>query len=295
MRILVATDGSEFSRKTAEFVVRMGRVLELEIELTQVVDMHRVEYKMLSDLYVDMIREGAKDAAERILQREVAFYEEQGMTVSPRVLFGSPGPALCDAVASDDFGLLVLGRKGQGGDIQDLLFGSVSNYTVHHAKKPVLVVKGRGPFAQGEEAKRPLRALIAMDGSVGAKDCLKLASELRPAEGLEVSLLAVIDPERPGFSYLTPPMRYEALATLHRDAEAMLRQACEVLREAGHTVSTRVEEGTPAKTICRVYREDEFEIVLMGRKGVGQLDDAIFGSVSTHVLHHCPGHVLLVP
>ena len=78
--------------------------------------------------------------AERDLARGVAdaVTEEPGVPVEARVVEGHPARVLIDRAAGAD--LLVLGNRGRGAFAEALL-GSVSNYCVHHARCPVVVVR----------------------------------------------------------------------------------------------------------------------------------------------------------
>ncbi len=62
-----------------------------------------------------------------------------GVTVRPRVAEGSPVQVLLDACDGAD--LLVVGSRGHGGFTEALL-GSVSQHCVHHARCPVVVIRG---------------------------------------------------------------------------------------------------------------------------------------------------------
>jgi nucleotide-binding universal stress UspA family protein len=295
LRILVATDGSDPSRKVSELAIRLSRVLPLDIDVALAVDLHRVEYKMLADMYVKMIREGATATAEETLRKEAEHFRSQGVPLHTRILEGQPGPAICDAATSGDYALVLVGRKGKGGDIQDILFGSVSNWVVHNCKKPVLVAKVEGPIRPAEAAGQPVRVLVGVDGSAGAQRAVDFLRWTGLTKGLEITLLSVVNPDKAALEHLPGQHRYDALEYLHREAQALLDRSTSPLRKEGFRVATRVEEGTPAKTICRVYQEDEYEIVVMGHRGMTELGDALFGSVSNFVLHHCPGHTLMVP
>ncbi|MEB3274863.1 MAG: universal stress protein [Prochlorothrix sp.] len=54
---------------------------------------------------------------------------------------GNPGPWLCQLAQDWQADLIIIGRRGHQ-TVQELLFGSVSSYVVHHAPCCVLVVQG---------------------------------------------------------------------------------------------------------------------------------------------------------
>jgi nucleotide-binding universal stress UspA family protein len=295
IRVLVGTDGSELSRNTADFVVRLSKVLPLEVDLAVAVDLHPGEYRMVTETYEEMIREGAKSAAETTLQKDREYFQSKGQAVRTRILDGQAAPTLCRTASSEGHSLVVLGRKGEGGDIQDILFGSVSNWVVHHCKKPVLIVKGTNPIALREAAAGPIRVLVGVDESGGAQRALDFLGTIEHQKGLELTLLNVVDPEEVYLRHLPADRRAKALENMHQDAQALLDRVAKPLAAAGFPVTKRVEAGVPAKLLCRIYHEDAFEICVMGHGGHGELGDVLFGSVSNHVLHHCSGHVLMVP
>jgi nucleotide-binding universal stress UspA family protein len=59
--------------------------------------------------------------------------------VITRVLEGSPGPALCRFASHTSASAIVVGTRGRGGFKRTVL-GSVSDYVVHNAPCPVVVV-----------------------------------------------------------------------------------------------------------------------------------------------------------
>jgi len=293
LRALVCTDGSESSRKTEIVALRLAQSLGFELVLTHALNLQRLDYKMIPDFQVEMIRQGAKRSAEDLLKRDAAFLRDQGAQVEPRLLVGVPGPAVCDFAERERLTMVILGRRGHG-DLQDILFGSVSNHVAHHCRVPVLVVKKDGPHR--EPGSGPLRVLVGVDGSGAGQRCLDhLASLAEARDGLDVTLLNVVNPDRAGLEHLPAEARYEALRTMHGEAEGLLQPAADRLAELGFRVAARVEEGSAGVTICRVYGEDAFDLVVLGRRGLGELRDLLFGSVSHFVLHHCAGHALIVP
>lgn len=64
---------------------------------------------------------------------------ESGVKVTGDVVHGNPSNVLF--AASKEADLLVVGNKGHS-TVAELLLGSVSQYCVHHAECPVVVVRG---------------------------------------------------------------------------------------------------------------------------------------------------------
>lgn len=295
IRAIVTTDGSASSHTSGNFALHLNRTIPLEIVLVHALDLRTLEYKMIPDFQVEMIRERAAQAAEKLLEKEKEVFEQAGVPTEARLLTGAPGPAICKLAEQEDVSLVITGRRGQS-DVHELLFGSVSNYVVHRCRVPVLVVKRRGPQPFPPEAHRPLRVLVPVDGSQVTRRCIDwLIACDEDCKGMEVTLLHVVHSTPPGLDYLPPGSRPEALSRMHRDGEQVLQKAADRLRDRGFSVTTRVEEGTVGRRICRFYSENHFDLILMGRRGFGELKEMLLGSVSHFVIHHCLGHVLVIP
>ncbi|PLY01587.1 MAG: universal stress protein [Desulfuromonas sp.] len=66
------------------------------------------------------------------------------------------------------------------------------------------------------------------------------------------------------------------------------------LREAGFNVEERLEFGMPRRVIPRIANEEDFRLLVIGRKaGSGEIRDVVFGSVANYVLHNVTCPVLL--
>lgn len=56
-----------------------------------------------------------------------------------RVEGGSPGSTICKNVINEDIDMVVMGSRGLG-TVRRTILGSVSDYVLHHAHCPVIVV-----------------------------------------------------------------------------------------------------------------------------------------------------------
>jgi nucleotide-binding universal stress UspA family protein len=83
-------------------------------------------------------QENARQGAEEMALKAIAqLGEARPASVTVRAVTGYPAEELINA--SKDADLLVIGSHGAGG-FAKLIMGSVSNYVVHHAHCPVVVV-----------------------------------------------------------------------------------------------------------------------------------------------------------
>jgi nucleotide-binding universal stress UspA family protein len=83
-----------------------------------------------------------KGNAEKVLAEAIGTASGPGgsVPVRARVVEGNPARVLLDV--SDGADLLVVGSRGHGGFTEALL-GSVSQHCVHHARCPVVVIRGQ--------------------------------------------------------------------------------------------------------------------------------------------------------
>ncbi|XP_010264150.1 PREDICTED: universal stress protein A-like protein [Nelumbo nucifera] len=86
------------------------------------------------------IQEHQKKVSLSLLEKAKDICANQGVTAETITEIGDPKEAICNAVEKFKINLLILGCRSRG-VLQRAFLGSVSNYCVHHAKCPVLVVK----------------------------------------------------------------------------------------------------------------------------------------------------------
>jgi nucleotide-binding universal stress UspA family protein len=86
----------------------------------------------------------ARESMEAMVERAVRLGAHHPRSISYTPVHDASGPAL--ASASDESDLLVVGSRGRGG-FAALLLGSTSLYCLHHATRPVVIVRCP-PFLQ---------------------------------------------------------------------------------------------------------------------------------------------------
>jgi nucleotide-binding universal stress UspA family protein len=135
-RILLATDGSPVIERAALYVEHLARV-----EPASVIVIHAYEppehYRNTPGY--EQLLEHYRAAAQAIVDDAVNALLEDGIHVEGEARVGAPAEVIIDAVAAYDADLVVIGMRGGGGNLAEML-GGVSNRVLRVAKCPVLVI-----------------------------------------------------------------------------------------------------------------------------------------------------------
>ena len=136
------------------------------------------------------------------------------------------------------------------------------------------------------EEIRIRRLLVAIDGSDSSTLALRAAITVARRDNAALTLLCVApdaahDLGRFAAAAGVPPT---SQAELDAEAEKILRRTVELVPE-DVPVRTIVRRGRPGPAIVAHAREDTYDAILVGARGVGRVA-AIVGSVSAYVLSH---------
>jgi len=78
-------------------------------------------------------------------------------------------------------------------------------------------------------------------------------------------------------------------------ARERMERGTELATGAGFEADGHLEEGKPWRAICHVAEERDAEPIVVGARGLGRVESALLGSVSTAVVFHAKRAVLVVP
>jgi nucleotide-binding universal stress UspA family protein len=137
--------------------------------------------------------------------------------------------------------------------------------------------------------------MLATDGSPTAEQALESAIDL--ARLLETDLTVVTVWNIPyGVGGFGAPVVVDGeLAKLSEEqARRVNAEAAARAEEAGVETRSLVLRGFPVEEICLAAKSVEPLLLVVGSHGWGVVRRAVFGSVSTGVLHHAPCPVLVV-
>jgi nucleotide-binding universal stress UspA family protein len=143
--IVLGVDGSADSLSAAAFVGSLALDPGLRLTLVAAVPPPPVPPAFelgSSALFLDETLTRWQTEAERALESVAASFKKEVATIERRAPVGQPGEEIASTANAVGADLIVVGARGHGA-FKRLLLGSVSEYVLHHAGCPVLVVRQR--------------------------------------------------------------------------------------------------------------------------------------------------------
>jgi nucleotide-binding universal stress UspA family protein len=138
--------------------------------------------------------------------------------------------------------------------------------------------------------------LLATDGSPTAEQAAASATELARLLETELVVVTVWNIPYPAVAFGSPvPMNGELAKLSEEEARRANAQASTRAEEAGVETRSLVLRGSPVEEICLAAESTDAQLLVLGSHGWGVVRRALFGSVSTGVLHRAPCPVLVVP
>ncbi len=135
------------------------------------------------------------------------------------------------------------------------------------------------------------KILVAVDGSKHSDKVIDAAVEY--ANLLKAKVI-LVHCHKKFPTILGEPLRQEAIfATLHK-AEMLIAPFSKRLREAQIDVEERLIEEPAGAVIPEVARIQQCDLIIIGSRGLTNLEGLLLGSVTTRVLHITPCSVLVV-
>jgi len=132
------------------------------------------------------------------------------------------------------------------------------------------------------------KILVGLDGSTHGIAATREAVELAKSSGAELHLLTVTRPYK-----VSPKLRQfleaenlvgEPKYVMDEMTNSIVSDAKDIATEAGlKNVKTIVREGKPARALLDYAKSNGVDLIIVGSRGVGEIDAALLGSVSQKV------------
>jgi nucleotide-binding universal stress UspA family protein len=304
--ILVPLDGSSRAEQALPVAAQIARASHGMLTLLSVITPRlEVDLKPMGlSRHIDLSQEVDMARANDYLAQVTSSNDFKGIDIRTEVLTGAPATTIRLFAQLQRVDLIVMCSHGYTG-FKRWRLGSVALHVIQRSPAPVLVLceGGSRPIGQPEESTRPLRVLVALDGSPLAETALVPAAHLcaclaAPAQGA-LHLIRVLP-----FSELADDGQKEILLEARKLAEPNVRAYLD-------TIEQRLREGDLAKlglivtssvvvhtdvadTLIRVAEHGEFvrdteefggcDLIAMATHGRGDPHRWFMGSITEHVL-----------
>lgn len=279
MKIIVAVDGSKFSRWATDLLLGLPLAEEPEIEIMHVVDVPTVTESLIAPSMVEKYRKGSAAMAEKkfdLAQRLTAQVLERVRERWPRVgAVITRGPVADTIVArarKEKADLIIVGARGLS-NIQRFLLGSVSQKIVTYAPCAVLVVK--------RSVRAVKRVLVAVDGSKTSDKAVRFLRTRLVPKKLEGTVVYV-------WEYPIQPHPASALM------QVIAQKYSQPLARSGLKTDAMWVAGHSAQKIVKVASQKRPHLIVVGSRGLTGLNRFLLGGVSHQVVKHSRESVLVV-
>jgi nucleotide-binding universal stress UspA family protein len=298
MKVMIAYDGSAYADAALEDLRRAGLPREAEALIVTVGDGLVSAYSPVAEIAgtaptsrrvisaaalareqaVRLLAEARRFAA-RARRRVLTYFP--GWEVRTRVMEGSPSRELLRKAEEWGPDLIVVGSQGRSA-LGRFFLGSVSKKLATHARGSVRV----GRRGVEKEDGEPVRLVVGVDGSDGARRAVfAVAARAWPA-GTEVRLVVVDDGSTLTRAAEVRPRLEEVFKGGDEappiNAHLMAEGARVVLADAGLNASVEVREGDPRRVLVDEAQGWAADSIFVGSHGLGSLDESSgLGSVAS--------------
>jgi nucleotide-binding universal stress UspA family protein len=297
MRILLATDGSEYSESAAKFLTRIQWTPDDSITVFHAI--YAVPFQHDEQFYFNTLKAIKKDIAPRIIDTALAILKPVHAEVCAEIDEFAPNQCTPDQCIIDQaqlsgMDLIVLGARGIKG-VKSLLIGSVTKSVAIHSPYSVLVVKSAETSAAG-----PLKILFATDGSDDSRAAGAFLAAVPFHPATELTVLHVVSPRfadipekfLTGMDEQSKEIAVNIGALESKESEALLEQAKGKLHRRFKKVHVLSKTGDPATEILSAAESIKADLIVVGSRGLRGVK-GMLGSVSRNVLAHSTCSVLI--
>ena len=273
-RLLVATDGSEFSEYAVQEAIDLAKRCNSRLFAISVIETN----PELAAVAPALLEKNEKAARER-LDAVAARARKEGIGCETIVHEGEDlYQYIVDEAVKNKITMIIMGRRGRKG-LNRLVMGSTTARVIGHAPCSVLVI----PPA----AKIDFRSVVvATDGSKYSTAAASEAIGIAKRNGSKLTAVAVVPAE------IAMPTDAD-FAALQRDkladqemlsAEKNAKAVKESAQKEGVAAQAFVLSGKPADAIIETAKDKDADLIIVGSHGRTGLDKLLMGSVTERVI-----------
>ncbi|CAH3171040.1 unnamed protein product [Porites evermanni] len=260
-------------------------------------------------------REVAKH--EKTINELERRYEEKckALKLSAKIIVtdGPPGEIICKQAKEQGASFIVVGSRGTG-TIRRTILGSVSDYVLHHAHMPVVVVPksyrmdyvrvhyrvefqcGQLEKAESMAAAESRVVVIAVDASDHAEKAFNWYKDQVYRKGDKLVVVHSHELHPPALPHAMATEEWKKEVQKHeqyiKDLEEKYKAKCEAMEVSAKII---IQGGNPGEHVCKIAEKEHATLIVCGSRGMGTVRRTILGSTSDYIIHHAHCPCLVVP
>lgn len=292
VKILLATDGSEYSEGAARFL----RLLNLspEDEIIVFHALYWIPFLYNNESYLDTLKEIKKEIAPRIIDSVLKTLGSVNAKICTAIVEGPPEECIINAAIGAEADMIVMGARGIRG-VKSLFIGSITRSVAMRSPKPVLVTKLPLPKTPDK-----LNLLFATDGSDHSMATRDFLCKLPLHDTTDITVMNVIPSDSLDIPETFVPLIVEKMIEIDdkiraarlAESQKIVDQAREYFRARFRHVDALSAIGDPSTEVIDMAVASGTDLIAMGCRGLKGIK-GMMGSVSRNVLGHSPCSVLI--
>ena len=140
-KILIATDGSEYTKNSIEYGVELAKNTQAKLHVIYVIDtaaFASIPMDAAWESMYELLKQEGDEATKYVAEKA----ESEGLEVERITVEGHPAEEIIKYAEKNSMNLIVMGTLGKSG-LDRFLLGSVAEKVVRASKIPVLIVRGK--------------------------------------------------------------------------------------------------------------------------------------------------------
>lgn len=140
-----------------------------------------------------------------------------------------------------------------------------------------------------------MKILVCTDGSEQSLKAVQKAADI--VADIKKAEVTVVHAEEPiSHPYEIPRAEHspEGHKKLEEELRKVLAEAAKYFEEKNIKANTVLKQGHPASTIVEMASEDNYDLIVMGSRGLGGIKKLFLGSISNAVVQETDVSVLIV-
>lgn len=267
-RIMVATDGSEYSAGAIRVAIAMAAKSGAQLYAVTMVRTN-AEYEAYAP---ELVKKAAAEANAHV-EAVVAQAGPQGVKCTPVLRHGDdPYREICDAAEELNADVIVMGRRGRRG-LARLMVGDATAKVIGYARCSVLVVPKAADMWHS-------RVLLGTDGSRCSDAAAVAAGKIAKCCDTPITVVSALVPSHS--------------EKRQQEGREAVERTVMLLRKDGLEADGLAVPGEADQVVLETARQKGCDLIVVGTHGRTGFGKVLVGSVSERIVGKAEGPVLVV-